>query len=237
MNNSRTYNQYYLERHPGLWILLTDETEESIDRVNDFINTLIQKNFDGKTPKNRCYLHVIGYHGKVTRLVSGYLSDYEKFVIEFLDIEKRVLIDNHVETIRVKRTIWCKKTETHKENVLADALLSIRSFIEAWIENNPYSPAPVIWNIGSIFIEDTSISNEIERAIRGVKSIDSNDGNVLFMNIYPSKSQNIFLPSEIDLVRESSCVPENYLPRIRYEIEELMSIEGDGIYIYQNTLI
>ena len=59
---------------PGLLIILVDQsgsmmknydgndsrTQFAAKAVNRVINTIIQKNFDGKQPKNRCFITVIG---------------------------------------------------------------------------------------------------------------------------------------------------------------------------------
>lgn len=69
---------------PGLLVILIDQsgsmllpmespneketrTTFATKAVNRVIDTIIQKNFDGKAPKNRCFISVIGYNHKVKR--------------------------------------------------------------------------------------------------------------------------------------------------------------------------
>jgi hypothetical protein len=75
---------------PGLLIILLDqsgsmtEPYEGTSRtkfatlaVNKVIDNIIQKNFDGEAPKNRCFISVIGYDNDVKELCSGWLKDLD----------------------------------------------------------------------------------------------------------------------------------------------------------------
>lgn len=48
--------------NPRLLILLTDESEESVEVVNRIIDQQIQLNYDGCAPKNRAFITVVGYN-------------------------------------------------------------------------------------------------------------------------------------------------------------------------------
>ena len=41
------YSEYYTKANPGLWVLLTDESEESCQEINKFINEAIMIDFNG----------------------------------------------------------------------------------------------------------------------------------------------------------------------------------------------
>ena len=53
------------------------KSEFASKAVNRVINTLIQRNFDGESPKNRAFISVIGYDNYVHELCSGYLKDLD----------------------------------------------------------------------------------------------------------------------------------------------------------------
>ena len=55
------YEVYQTSANPGLLILLTDELEESVKVVNCIVDQLIIRNYDGDSPKNRCFIVVIGF--------------------------------------------------------------------------------------------------------------------------------------------------------------------------------
>ena len=91
----------------GLLILLTDELEESVKLVNDVIDSLIQINFDGAFPKNRCYMEVLGYNKEAKELCSGWLRNLDESPKRIVSAIKKIhngardFID-----IEVKQPIW-----------------------------------------------------------------------------------------------------------------------------------
>ena len=54
------------------------------------IDTIIQKNFDGKAPKNRCFISVIGYNHKVKDLIAGYLKDLDENPIRVDKVKQKI---------------------------------------------------------------------------------------------------------------------------------------------------
>lgn len=78
---------------PGLLIILVDKSgsmmlkykNEPVSRtefatrvINRVINDIIKKNFNGKEPKNRCFISVISYCAEVKEECSGFLTDLYK---------------------------------------------------------------------------------------------------------------------------------------------------------------
>lgn len=94
MNNCFDYQSYYSASHPGLWILLTDEEEDSINQINRFINKCIDINFNGKVPVDRCYLHIIGINGIIHRLTSGYIVDLAENPLEIIRSIPRIISED-----------------------------------------------------------------------------------------------------------------------------------------------
>lgn len=39
------YSEYYTAHNPGLWVILTDESDESTQVINDVISSVIKLNF------------------------------------------------------------------------------------------------------------------------------------------------------------------------------------------------
>ncbi|MBQ4392755.1 MAG: hypothetical protein II826_06580 [Prevotella sp.] len=76
---------------PGLLIIMIDQSGSMLTpytggvsrtvfasrAVNRIIETIIEKNFDGRSPKNRCFIALIGYNQNVKNLTSGYLKDLD----------------------------------------------------------------------------------------------------------------------------------------------------------------
>ena len=90
---------------PGLLIILLDQSGSMLSpfgasgsrtvvvstAVNRIIDTIIQKNFDGDSPKNRCFISVIGYNHNVKEICSGYLKDLDSNPLRVENIKKRQL--------------------------------------------------------------------------------------------------------------------------------------------------
>ena len=81
------YEMQWSSATPGLLVILLDQSGSMLDNydgndpntafaakaVNRVINTIIQKNFDGESPKNRCFITVIGYDDYVKDGKNGIL--------------------------------------------------------------------------------------------------------------------------------------------------------------------
>lgn len=223
MNNC--YTQYYSENHPGLWVLLTDEQEESINQVNRFINECIMYCSNGRALKDTCYIHVIGYNGSVKRLMSGYLKDLSDNPVTIIREKKEIALNGQNIIVEMWRPIWCKKAADKGTSYLISALVSIKSFLKAWIDNNPHTPTPVVWNICSTDIENKGDSWELLNAINGIKELTCNDGHILYVNVSHSRKNDFLLRPLTDIVRASSFIPNSYLYRFRYMVKHDLNIE------------
>ncbi len=218
MDNSLDNQTYYSVKHPGLWVLLTDEEEESINQINRFVNNCIQENYIGKGAVDRCYIHVIGINGVVHRLFSGYLSDLEDNPIEILETVKKVPDSNgRFVEINCKVPIWCKRYEVRKEKRLLEALKSIIVFLNEWILGNPNSPIPVVWYVSSELVENFNVSSEIKNAINDIKAMKCKDGKVLYCNVFSSLKNDVLLDERYSIVQLSSHIPHGQiLDNFRY---------------------
>ena len=86
--------------------------------TNRLINDLIQRNYDGKAPKDRCYVVVIGYGDDARILTSGYLSELEASPLRIDEVKKKISdgAGGLVETA-VKMPLWVDPTMTAKANL------------------------------------------------------------------------------------------------------------------------
>ena len=67
----------------------TTRTKFATLAVNKVIDNIIQKNFDGDAPKNRCFISVIGYNHNVKELCSGWLKDLDTSPLRYETLKKK----------------------------------------------------------------------------------------------------------------------------------------------------
>ena len=96
-------NQQWSSATPGLLIILLDQSGSMLSNydcgttrtkfastaVNKVIDNIIQKNFDGDAPKNRCFISVIGYNQDVKELCSGWLKDLDANPLRYETLKKK----------------------------------------------------------------------------------------------------------------------------------------------------
>ena len=86
--------KYIMSRfNPTIWIFVIEQSIrmnsllKSVSKskavvatqlVNQLIDTVIMRNYDGEAPKNRCFISVIGYNHDVKELCSGWLKDLDE---------------------------------------------------------------------------------------------------------------------------------------------------------------
>jgi hypothetical protein len=109
--------------------------------------------------------------------------------------------------------------------------------LEDWVRNHPHSFPPIVFNITDGFASDIEDVNEIVEASAKLRSIDTNDGNVLFFNClisnnsdklidFPLLSDKPLFGSdeyEMALFESSSSIPPNLkklLPNTNQSEEE-----------------
>lgn len=221
------YSEYYTKTNPGLWVLLTDESEESCQEINKFINEAIMIDFNGKTTMNRCYFHILGYNGSIKVLQTGYLQTFEESIFEAQEVIKQVPNgDGGYLEINSKIPIWIKP-HIESKHYLAESIRGASIFIKEYIQANPQTPAPILWHFGNSINEHelTKITPEIER----LKQITSRDGGVLFVHVYKdSCAHSPFvrvnsiskycskLPLSVELIYKYLWEFENELPNCKY---------------------
>jgi hypothetical protein len=224
---------------PGLLIILVDQsgsmmkpydgedsrTQFAAKAVNRVINTIIQKNFDGKQPKNRCFITVIGYDVEVKKLVSGFLQKLEENPLRVEEVTKKVSDGaGGLVEIKAKMPIWIEPIDKDRWTNMTGAFQMAKETVEAWMGDKPENPAPVIINIsdGRPYYDKKDISEcekETIEVVNEIKAIDTNDGKVQIFNAMLGDGEKVIFPTSIDglvsdeakfLYEISTEIPEAY---------------------------
>ncbi len=224
---------------PGLLIILLDQSGSMMSdyegttrtkfatlAVNKVIDNIIQKNFDGDAPKNRCFISVIGYNHNVKELCSGWLKDLDANPLRYETLKKKTpdgtggLVE-----VEVKQPVWVEPIDRDGATNMLGAFQLAKDLVEKWMADNADGPAPVIINISDgvpfydgkdpreCMKETVSLANEI-------MGLTNNDGNILIFNaqIDESNGKVVFPSNRSDISQEqaqflydiTSEVPESY---------------------------
>ena len=234
------YEKQWSSATPGLLIILVDQSGSMLSpyegtdsktvfatkAVNRVIDTIIQKNFDGEGPKNRCFIAVIGYNHEVKKLCSGYLKDLDATTLRVETIKKKESDGaGGIITVDYPMPIWIEPITKDGATNMKGAFEMAKAIIEQWIKDKPNNPAPVIINIsdGIPYYEGKDVDECMAETINVVKDIENNsvsDGNVLIFNamIHAAGQRQVF-PSSLEectnkeskfLFEISSVVPDAY---------------------------
>lgn len=216
------YSEYYTKSNPGLWVLLTDESEESCQEINRFINEVVLLNYVGRDVVSRCYIHIISYNKNVKRIASGYLMQYNLNPLRIDEVTKKVP-DGAGELVEIKSKmpVWIEPKTERGEYCFKEAVNGVKIFIKEWISANPQTPAPIVWNFAGI----ESVHHHDLISIEILKEMYSRDGNLLFINVSKKDNDSLFchsaqisthcskLPTTEDLLRRFLYLVKDYPAR------------------------
>ena len=226
---------------PGLLIILLDQSGSMLQpyegndsrtvfasrAVNRVIDNIIQKNFDGDAPKNRCFISVIGYNHNVKELCSGWLKDIAANPLRYEEIKKKMSDGaGGIVEVQVKQPVWVEPINTDGATNMYGALKLAKDLAEKWISDNKNYPAPVIINISDgvpyydgkdprdCMQETITLANEI-------MNLSNDDGNVLIFNaqidnkgnqgeVFPNDRSKLSKEDAQFLFDITSEVPESY---------------------------
>ena len=228
---------------PGLLVIMIDQSGSmtldyadgdsrskfAAKAVNRVINTLIQKNFDGKSPKDRCYVAVIGYDCEVNKLVSGYLSELEKSPRRIATVKKKTPDgDGGVIEVDTKMPIWVEPIYEDQVTNMMGAFEMAKDIVSKWIQDKPNNPAPVIINItdglpydGRRQDEEAIVEcmSETIEIVNEIKALNTLDGKIQIFNAMIGDGKTIIFPksqSQLDSIEAqflyeiSTEIPEAY---------------------------
>lgn len=221
---------------PGLLVIMVDQSgsmtldyeggdtrsEFAAKAVNRVINTLIQKNFDGKAPKDRCYVAVIGYDAEVKVLASGFLKELESSPKRIANVTKKVSNgEGGVIEVDTKMPIWIEPIYEDSCTNMMGAFAVVNDLVANWIKDKPNYPAPVVINISDGLPYD---GREIEECmyetiniVNKLKEQSTSDGEVQIFNAMIGEGNKVVFPKS---TTELDSVEAQFLYEISTEIPE-----------------
>lgn len=235
------YEEQWSSANPGLLIILIDQSgsmtfpmsgagsktrsEYASLAVNRVIKTIIDKSFNGKTPKNRAFVSVIGYNQDVHEIASGYIQDLAASPKRLETVTKKVpdgaggLVDT-----TMKMPIWVEPIKEDGSTNMKGAFEQAKAILEKWVADKPQSPAPVVINIsdGVPYWDRKQVDEckkETEAIVSEIQQIKTSDGAVLVFNacigdgiksIFPTSEDEAGDEEGAFLYGISSKIPEAY---------------------------
>ena len=226
--------------NPGLLIILLDQSGSMLNEydgtgmtrtkfatlaVNKVIDNIIQKNFDGDAPKNRCFISVIGYNHDVKELSSGWLKDLDSSPLRYETLKKKTPDGaGGIVEVEVKQPVWVEPINEDGATNMLGAFQLAKELVEKWMTDNSDGPAPVIINIsdGVPYYDGKDIRDCMSETValaNEIKSLSNSDGNVLIFNaqidsvpttVFPSDRNDIQQEAGQFLYDITSEVPESY---------------------------
>lgn len=186
---------------PGLLIILLDQSGSMLSdyegttrtafaslAVNKVIDNIIQKNFYGDAPNNRCFISVIGYNHNVRELCSGWLKDLDEKPLRYETLKKKTPDGTGgICEIEIKQPVWVEPIDKDGATNMLGAFSLAKDLVEKWINDNPDWPAPVIINIsdGVPYYDGKDYHECMEETIvlaKEIMGMTNSDGNVLIFN-------------------------------------------------------
>ena len=221
---------------PGLLVIMVDQSgsmtldyeggdtrsEFAAKAVNRVINTLIQKNFDGKAPKDRCYVAVIGYDAEVKVLASGFLKELESSPKRIANVTKKVSNgEGGIIEVDTKMPIWIEPIYEDSCTNMMGAFAVVNDLVANWIKDKPNYPAPVVINISDGLPYD---GREIEECmyetiniVNKLKEQRTSDGKVQIFNAMIGEGNKVVFPKSTTVL---DSVEAQFLYEISTEIPE-----------------
>lgn len=226
---------------PGLLIILLDQSGSMLEQyegsdsrtefasraVNKVIDNIIQKNFDGDAPKNRCFISVIGYNHNVKELCSGWLKDLAAKPLRYENLKKEMHDGTGgIVEVDVKQPVWVEPIDSDGATNMLGAFKLAKQLAEKWIADNAENPAPVIINIsdGVPYYDGQNprlCMQETTQLAKEIMNLSNADGNVLIFNaqiddkgngsvVFPTDRNKISQEEAQFLFDITSEVPDSY---------------------------
>lgn len=226
---------------PGLLIILLDQSGSMLlpyegttrtvfasTAVNKVIDNIIQKNFDGEAPKNRCFISVIGYNHNVNEICSGWLKDLDEHPLRYETLKKKTPDGaGGIVEVEVKQPVWVEPIDHNGATNMLGAFQLAKDLCAKWINDTEHAdgPAPVIINIsdGVPYYdgkEPRECMKETTALAQEIMQMSNADGNVLIFNaeidegngkvVFPSNRDKVSQEEAKFLFDITSEVPESY---------------------------
>lgn len=233
------YSKQWSSATPGLLIILLDQSGSMLDdyegstrtsfaslAVNKVIDNIIQKNFDGEAPKNRCFISVIGYNHNVKELCSGWLKDLDASPLRYETLKKKLPDGTGgIVEVEVKQPVWVEPIKDDGATNMLGAFKLAKDLANQWTTDNPDRPSPVIINIsdGVPYYDGKAprlCMQETVSLAKEIMSMSNDDGNVLIFNAqidmssgtvrYPANRASVSQEEAQFLFDITSEIPDSY---------------------------
>ncbi len=224
---------------PGLLIILLEQSGSMLSNyegttrtqfaslvVNKVIGNIIQKHFDGVSPKNRCFISVIGYNHNVKEVCSGWLKELDEHPLRIETLKKKIPNGaGGIVEVEIKQPIWVEPIKEDGATNMLGAFQLAKELVTKWMDDNADGPAPVIINIsdGVPYYDGKDPRKCMEETVllaKEIMNMSNNDGNVLIFNAQIDDSNGrVVFPADRNKVRQeeaqflfdiTSEVPESY---------------------------
>lgn len=208
---------------PGLLIILLDQSGSMMSdyegttrtkfatlAVNKVIDNIIQKNFDGDAPKNRCFISVIGYDNNVKELCSGWLKDLDANPLRYETLKRKTPDGaGGIVEIEVKQPVWVEPIDRDGATNMLGAFQLAKDLVEKWMSDHADGPAPIIINIsdGVPYYEGKDPRDCMRETValaNDIMSLSNNDGSVLIFNAQIDNVPTIVFPAKRDEITQEA---------------------------------
>ena len=251
------YEKQWSSANPGLLIILLDQSSSMIDEycdgeskadfatkaVNTVIDAIINSNYDGIKPKDRCFIALIGYSSTVEVAKSGLLSELANNPLKTVQVMKKVndgtgsLVDKPH-----KMQLWIEPKCNGATNMTA-AFNEAKKVIDEFVTKFPDAPAPVIINIsdGAPYIGGDYMDHEAaKKAAQSIMGISLEDGSPLIFNAHIEQgSFSVKFPASLNEIPQDPEVRQNaqFLFEISSPIPEAFrpAAEKKGLKVKENA--
>jgi hypothetical protein len=222
------YSQLIGSNHPGLFIILIDQSDSMSDNyanankaifaaraVNRTIYEILESCTAGEKMKDRCHITVIGY-GKATELILGGLPSEIKEPPHGKETLKKKISDGAGGVVEVDDMlgIWVKPTHGNG-TPMAKAFEMAAELVQAWTRDNPDNFPPLVFNITDGVPDDAEAAKQ---AAQRLASLGTSDGKVLIINCHlgngtpesklPASGASLTDPGAQLLFEMSSVLPQ-----------------------------
>ena len=231
-------NKQWSSADPGMIVVLVDQsgsmmadyqgqgsrTQFAATVINRVINEIINKNFAGVEPKNRCFISVVGYDSAAHELASGWLAELDKSPKRIDKVQKMVPNGaGGLVSTEVDMPIWVDPITDDNWTDMRAGFMVAKELVSEWIQSKPSNPAPVIINISDGVPywgpEPEECMKETVKIVDEIKALSNEDGNVLVFNamigdgsesVFPNSRSSLSNAQAQFLFDISSEVPEGY---------------------------
>ncbi len=216
----------------------TTKAQALCDSVNTLLTEIINRSYRDRYVGDYFDVAIIGYSGESAESLIG--SGFRRIVdIDTMDTPVRIIrrtrklpTGQQFDTL-IERREWVTPYAKGR-TPMGEALKKARRMCAAWCRKHPDSFPPIVINITDGEATDAS-PDQIRTLADKLRSVGTNDGNLLFVNIhlachYDSPSVSVRFPSE------STQLPTNRHSRLLFEISStlpalynnaIISMEGD----------